>query len=51
MFMLDTNIISDLVRNPNGRAAERLAGVGDGDIVTSVIIAGASLGLLFGLGS
>jgi predicted nucleic acid-binding protein len=25
MFLLDTNIISDLVRNPGGPAAERLA--------------------------
>jgi tRNA(fMet)-specific endonuclease VapC len=40
MFMLDTSIISDLVRNPGGQAAERLAEVGDGDIATSVIVAG-----------
>ena len=40
MFMLDTNIISDLVRNPGGRAAERLAEVGDGEVATSVIVAG-----------
>jgi tRNA(fMet)-specific endonuclease VapC len=40
MFILDTSIISDLVRNPGGRAAERLAEVGDGDIATSVIVAG-----------
>jgi tRNA(fMet)-specific endonuclease VapC len=40
MFLLDTNIISDLVRNPGGQAAERLAEVGDGDIATSVIVVG-----------
>lgn len=40
MFVLDTNIISDLVRNPGGQAAERLAEVGDEDIATSVIVAG-----------
>ncbi len=42
MFVLDTNIISDLVRNPRGRAAARLAlaGVGDTDIATNVIVAG-----------
>ena len=40
MFMLDTNIISDLVRNPGGQAAERLSHVGDDDIATSVIVAG-----------
>ena len=40
MFLLDTSIISDLVRNPRGQAASRLAEVGDGDIATSVIVAG-----------
>lgn len=40
MFLLDTNIISDLVRNPGGKAAARLAEVGDNDIATSVIVAG-----------
>ena len=40
MFLLDTNIVSDLVRNPRGQAASRLAEVGDGDIATSVIVAG-----------
>jgi tRNA(fMet)-specific endonuclease VapC len=40
MFVLDTNIISDLVRNPSGPAAERLAEVGDADVATSVIVAG-----------
>jgi tRNA(fMet)-specific endonuclease VapC len=40
MFVLDTSIISDLVRNPGGRAAERLAEVGDRDVATNVIVAG-----------
>lgn len=40
MFMLDTNIVSDLVRSPQGQAAKRLAEVGDDDIATSVIVAG-----------
>ena len=40
MFVLDTSIISDLVRNPGGRAAARLAEVGDDDVATSVIVAG-----------
>jgi tRNA(fMet)-specific endonuclease VapC len=40
MFLLDTNVISDLVRHPAGPAAARLAEVGDGDIATSVIVAG-----------
>jgi tRNA(fMet)-specific endonuclease VapC len=37
--MLDTNIISDLIRNPQGRAAKRVARVGEDNICTSVIVA------------
>jgi tRNA(fMet)-specific endonuclease VapC len=37
--MLDTNIVSDLIRNPQGRAAKRIAKVGEEDICTSVIVA------------
>jgi tRNA(fMet)-specific endonuclease VapC len=40
MFVLDTNIISDLVRHPAGQAAARLSEVGDEDVATSVIVAG-----------
>ena len=40
MRLLDTNIISDLVRNPHGFAATRLNAVGDIGVVTSVIVAG-----------
>lgn len=40
MRLLDTNIISDLVRNPQGLAAARLKTVGDAGVVTSVIVAG-----------
>jgi tRNA(fMet)-specific endonuclease VapC len=40
MRLLDTNIISDLVRNPQGLAAARLKAVGDAGVVTSVIVAG-----------
>ena len=38
-YMLDTNIISDLIRNPQGRAAKRVAKVGEDNICTSVIVA------------
>ena len=38
-YMLDTNIISDLIRNPQGRAAKRIAKVGEGNICTSIIVA------------
>jgi tRNA(fMet)-specific endonuclease VapC len=37
--MLDTNIISDLIRNPRGKAAKRIAGVGEDNICTSIIVA------------
>jgi tRNA(fMet)-specific endonuclease VapC len=37
--MLDTNIISDLIRNPKGRAAKRIGKVGDDNICTSIIVA------------
>lgn len=37
--MLDTNIISDLLRNPDGRAAKRIAEVGPEAICVSVITA------------
>jgi tRNA(fMet)-specific endonuclease VapC len=37
--MLDTNTISDLIRNPQGRAAKRTARVGEDNICTSIIVA------------
>ena len=38
-YMLDTNIISDLIRKPQGKAARRIARVGENNICTSVIVA------------
>lgn len=38
-YMLDTNIISDLVRNPQGKAARRIAKAGEDNICTSIIVA------------
>jgi len=38
-YLLDTNIVSDLVRNPQGRAAQRLAVVGDSNVCTSIVVA------------
>lgn len=38
-YMLDTNIISDLIRNPQGKAAKRIAKVGEPDVCTSIIVA------------
>lgn len=37
--MLDTNIISDLIRNPQGKAAKRIAKVGENNVCTSIIVA------------
>ena len=39
LYMLDTNIISDLIKNPNGKAAKRIARVGESNICTSIIVA------------
>lgn len=38
-YLLDTNILSDLLRNPKGRAAARIAAVESGAIFTSIIVA------------
>ena len=38
-YLLDTNIISELIRNPQGRAAKRLARVGEENICTNIIVA------------
>jgi tRNA(fMet)-specific endonuclease VapC len=38
-YLLDTNIVSDLVKNPGGLAAARISEVGDRNVVTSIIVA------------
>ena len=38
-YLLDTNIVSDLIRNPQGAVAERIAAVGEHTICTSIIVA------------
>lgn len=38
-YLLDTNILSDLVRNPSGASAQRLAEVGPDSVCTSIIAA------------
>jgi tRNA(fMet)-specific endonuclease VapC len=38
-YMLDTNVISDLIKNPKGKAAKRIARVGENNICTSIIVA------------
>jgi tRNA(fMet)-specific endonuclease VapC len=39
VYLLDTNIVSDLVRAPHGRAASRVRMVGDSAVCTSIIVA------------
>lgn len=38
-YLLDTNIVSDLVRHPQGRVAARIAQSGDEKVATSIIVA------------
>jgi tRNA(fMet)-specific endonuclease VapC len=38
-FLLDTNIVSDLVRNPRGKISARIAEVGEANVCTSIIVA------------
>lgn len=38
-YLLDTNILSDLIRNPGGRITERIGSVGEAAVCTSVIVA------------
>lgn len=37
-YLLDTNILSDLVRNPKGAVASRIRRVGEGNVCTSIIV-------------
>lgn len=38
-FLLDTNILSDLVRNPQGRVARRIGSEGEKSVCTSIVVA------------
>lgn len=38
-YLLDTNILSNLIRNPQGRTAKRIAKVGEDNVCTSIIVA------------
>ncbi|WP_144729236.1 type II toxin-antitoxin system VapC family toxin [Extensimonas perlucida] len=38
-YLLDTNIISDMIRSPDGPAARRIEQVGPKEIFTSIIVA------------
>ena len=38
-YLLDTNIVSNLVRDPHGRVADRIKAIGEPNICTSIIVA------------
>ena len=38
-YMLDTNIVSDLIRNPQGVVSARIAAIGEANVCTSIIVA------------
>jgi tRNA(fMet)-specific endonuclease VapC len=38
-YLLDTNIVSELIRNPQGRVTERVRAVGEAQVATSIIVA------------
>jgi tRNA(fMet)-specific endonuclease VapC len=39
LYLLDTNILSDLVRNPKGRIRDEIARVGAKSVATSIVVA------------
>ncbi len=43
-YLLDTNIVSDLVRNPQGQIADRIREVGEEPVCTSVCLIGSRQG-------
>ena len=38
-YLLDTNVVSDLVRHPQGRISKRIREAGEAQICTSIIVA------------
>jgi len=38
-YLLDTNVVSDLIRNPQGGVAAHIREVGEAQICTSIIVA------------
>lgn len=38
-YLLDTSVLSHLIRQPQGRLAERIAEVGEANVLTSVVVA------------
>ena len=38
-YLLDTNVLSELIRHPQGKTAKRLAKVGEANVCTSIVVA------------
>jgi tRNA(fMet)-specific endonuclease VapC len=38
-YLLDTNIVSELIRNPQGSVTERIRELGESQVATSIIVA------------
>jgi tRNA(fMet)-specific endonuclease VapC len=38
-YLLDTNVLSDLVRHPQGSVAARIADIGEDRVLTSIVVA------------
>ena len=38
-YLLDTNILTDLIRNPAGRVRQRIVEIGEANICTSIVVA------------
>ena len=38
-YLLDTNILSDLIRDPQGRVASRISSAGERTVCTSIVVA------------
>lgn len=38
-YLLDTNVVSDLIRNPRGRVMQHIRRVGEAQVCTSIIVA------------
>lgn len=38
-YLLDTNIVSELIRNPRGRVTDHIRNVGEAQVATSIIVA------------
>ena len=39
LYLLDTNIVSDLVKHPSGKIAQRIIEFGEARICTSIVVA------------